>query len=141
MQDASPWWVALAAAVPSAASGAWVMWRWWADRSDARAIQQTIRDQALMRDLETQRATLSREHTDLFDRTRAELLRCHARLQEVERDRDRGWDLARWWNRRAHELRYAGVNAQAAAQNLALNGGHPLPAWPDMTIPGLEDPK
>lgn len=142
MQDAgNPWWVVLAAAVPSAASGTWVMWRWWADRGDTRATQQTVRDQALMRDLELQRATLNREHPDLFDRTRAELLRCHARLQEVERDRDRGWDLARWWNRRAHELRYAGVNAQAAAQNLAFDGSQPLPAWPDMTIPGLEDPK
>lgn len=139
--DTSPWWVVLAAAVPSAASGAWVVWRWWADRGDARAVQAATRDQALMRELETQRVALSREHADLFDRMRAELQRCQARLAEVERDRDRGWDLARWWNRRAHELRHAGVNAQAAAQNLAFDAGHPQPSWPDMTIPGLEDPK
>lgn len=139
--DASPWWVVLAAAVPSAASGAWVVWRWWADRGDTRAVQQATRDQALMRELETQRAALSREHADLFDRIRAELLRCQSRLAEVEHDRDRGWDLARWWNRRAHELRHAGVNAQAAAQNLASAAGHQQPVWPDMAIPGLEDPK
>lgn len=139
--DTSPWWVVLAAAVPSAASGAWVVWRWWADRGDARAVQATTRDQVLMRELETQRVALSREHADLFDRMRAELQRCQARLAEVERDRDRGWDLARWWNRRAHELRHAGVNAQAAAQSLAFDAGHPQPSWPDMTIPGLEDPK
>lgn len=139
--EAGPWWVVLAAAVPSAASGTWVVWRWWTDRDDARAAQQATRDQALLRDLESQRAALSRDHADLFDRMRAELLRCQARLAEVERDRDRGWDLARWWNRRAHELRHAGVNAQAAAQNLAYGGGHPAPVWPDMTIPGLEDPK
>ena len=139
--DASPWWVVLAAAVPSGASGAWVVWRWWADRDDTRAVQQASRDQALMRELETQRAALSREHADLFDRMRAELLRCQSRLAEVERDRDRGWDLARWWNRRAHELRHAGVNAQAAAQNLAFAAGHAQPSWPDMAIPGLEDPR
>ena len=139
--DASPWWVVLAAAVPSACSGAWVVWRWWADRDDTRAAQQLTRDQALLRDLEAQRAALSREHAELFDRMRAELLRCQARLAEVEHDRDRGWDLARWWNRRAHELRHAGVNAQAAAQSLAFAAGHPLPPWPDMAIPGLEDPK
>lgn len=139
--DTNPWWVVLAAAVPSVASGAWVVWRWWADRGDARAVQAATRDQALMRELETQRAALSREQTDLFDRMRAELQRCQARLAEVDRDRDRGWDLARWWNRRAHELRHAGVNAQATAQVLAFEAGHPQPAWPDMTIPGLEDPK
>ncbi len=139
--DTNPWWVVLAAAVPSAASGAWVVWRWWTDRGDARAVQAATRDQVLMRELETQRAALSREQADLFERMRAELQRCQARLAEVERDRDRGWDLARWWNRRAHELRHSGVNAQATAQVLAFEAGHPPPAWPDMTIPGLEDPK
>ena len=97
-----------------------MVWRWWWDRDDSRAVQQATRDQAVLRDLETQRAALSREHADLFDRMRAELQRCQSRLSEVEHDRDRGWDLARWWNRRAHELRHAGVNAQAAAQSLGL---------------------
>ena len=119
--DTNPWWVVLAAAVPSAASGAWVVWRWWTDRGDARAVQAATRDQALMRELETQRAALSREQADLFERMRAELQRCQARLAEVERDRDRGWDLARWWSNRAHELRHAGLNAQTVAQALAAS--------------------
>ena len=138
--DANPWWVVLAAAVPSGVSGAWVMWRWWAERGDQRATVQIGRDQSLMREIETQRAALSREHADLVDRIRAELVRCQLRLTEVEHDRDRGWDLARWWNRRAHELRHAGVNAQTAVQNMAHAAHQPEPGWPDMTLPGLEDP-
>lgn len=31
--------------------------------------------------------------------------------ERVERDRDRGWDLARAWNARAHEERHAHINA------------------------------
>ena len=83
-------WVVAAAAIPSAASGLWVFWRWVVERDDRRATETLTREQALMRDLDLQRTALGREHADLFDRVRAELLRTQARLQEVERDRDRG---------------------------------------------------
>lgn len=139
--DASPWWVVTAAAVPSVASGAWVLWRWWAERDDKRADRLLTREQTLIRELEAQRAALGKEHADLFDRMRAELLRVQARLREVEQDRDRGWDLARWWNRRAHELRHAGLNAQAMVTGLCAGEELPVPNWPDMTVPALEDPK
>ena len=138
--SAAPWWVVAAAAIPSAASGLWVFWRWVVERDDRRATETLTREQALMRDLDLQRTALGREHADLFDRMRAELLRTQARLQEVERDRDRGWDLARWWNRRAHELRHAGLNAQFMVAGLCLRLGEPPPSWPDMLVPGLEDP-
>jgi hypothetical protein len=72
---------------------------------------------------------------------RAELARCQVRNLELERDRDRGWDLARWWNRRAHELRHAGLNAQTMVAGLCAREELPVPAWPDMVVPGLEDPK
>jgi len=142
---ATPWWVVAAAAVPSVASGLWVFWRWWVDRGDARAAVLLTREQTVLHDLELQRAALGKDQAELFDRIRTELVRCQLRLTELERDRDRAWDLARWWNRRAHELRHAGVNAQQVAQRLAVSscpmpGGQPLPPWPDMTIPGLEEP-
>lgn len=137
---ASPWWVVAAAAVPSAASGLWILWRWLVERGDRRSTETLTREQALMRDLDLQRAALGREHADLFDRMRNELLRTHARLQEVERDRDRGWDLARWWNQRSHELRHAGLNAQAMVGALCLRVDEPPPTWPDMLVPALEDP-
>jgi len=137
----SPWWVMSAAALPSLASGVWVFWRWWVERGDKLSEGELTREQMLLRDLETQRAALSREQAELFDRLRTELARVQARLAELEEDRDRGWDLARWWNHRAHELRHAGLNAQAMVAGLCSREGVDVPVWPEMNVPGLEDPK
>jgi hypothetical protein len=136
-----PWWVVTAAAAPSVASGLWVFWRWWVERGDNLNDRVHTREQVLLRDLETQRAALSREQAELFDRLRNELMRTQARLAEVEQDRDRGWDLARWWNQRAHELRHAGLNAQAMVVGFCARDGVDVPLWPEMTVPGLEEPK
>ncbi len=137
----SPWWVVTAAAAPSVASAVWVLWRWWVERGDK--LQDTVagREQTLLRDLELQRVALSKEHADLFERLRNELGRVHQRLSEVERDRDRGWDLARWWNQRAHELRHAGLNAQTIVVGFCSREGIDAPSWPEMGLPGLEEPK
>ena len=129
-----------AAAIPSAASGLWVFWHWLVERGDRHHTEILTREQTLVRELELQRAALGREHADLFDRIRTELVRTHARLIELERDRDRGWDLARWWNQRAHELRHAGLNAQTMVMGLSLRVDEPPPRWPDMVVPALEDP-
>ena len=138
---ANPWWVVLVGALPGSVSGAWVALRWWADRRERRQTAVLTREERLARDLDAQRAALSREHADLFDRMRTELVRCQTRLVELERDRDRGWDLARWWHRRAHELRHAGLNAQTIVAGLCAREELPVPAWPSMTVPGLEEPK
>lgn len=137
----SPWWVVAAGALPSAASGAWVIWRWHLDRRDRQADGALTREERLARELEAQRAALSKEQAELFDRLRVELVRCQARLAELERDRDRGWDLTRYWNRRAHELRHAGLNAQTIVAGLCAREELPVPVWPDMSVVGLEDPR
>ena len=49
---ASPWWVVAAAAIPSAASGLWVFWRYLVERGDRRTTDTLTREQALMRDLD-----------------------------------------------------------------------------------------
>ena len=138
---ASPWWVVAAAAIPSFASAAWVAIRWWAERDDKTSDRTLTRHQDLLRELEAQRTALGREHADLFDRMRAELLRKEARVAELERDRDRGWELARWWNQRAHELRHAGVCAQTIVVGLCSREELEPPAFPDMSVPHLEEPK
>lgn len=136
-----PWWVVTAAAVPSVASGLWVFWRWRVERGDKIQDGALTREQSLLRDLEAQRLALSRDQAELFERLRTELARSQSRLVEVERHRDRGWDLARWWNHRAHELRHAGLNAQAIVSGFCSREGVEVPTWPDMDVPGLEDPK
>lgn len=130
-----------AAAAPSVASGFWVFWRWWVERGDKIQDDTLTREQSLLRDLEAQRLALSRDQAELFERLRTELARMQTRLLEVERDRDRGWDLARWWNQRAHELRHAGLNAQTIVVGFCSREGVEEPSWPDMGVPGLEDPK
>lgn len=137
----SPWWVVTAAAAPGTASGFWVFWRWWVERRDRLHEGALSREQVLLRDLEAQRAALCREQADLFDRLRTELARTHARLAEVEQSCDRGWDLARWWNQRAHDLRHAALNAQAMVAGFCSHEGVDVPLWPDMELPGLEEPK
>lgn len=137
----SPGWVVATAAVPSVMGGLWVFWRWWVERDDKLTDGKRTREQSLIHELETQRAALSREQAEMFDRIRGELTRTQLRLVEVEHDRDRGWDLARWWNRRAHELRHAGLNAQTMVAGLCAREGVDEPIWPDMTLPGLEDPR
>lgn len=138
----SPWWVVAAGAIPSLASSLWVFWRWSAERRDKRHEGDLTREQRLTQEMDAQRTALSREQAELFDRMRAEVARVQARNLELERDRDRGWDLARYWNRRAHELRHAALNAQTMVMGLiARDPSLAAPTWPDMTILGLEDPK
>lgn len=138
---AGPWWVAVAAAVPSVASGTWVVWRWWADRGDKKVVETLTYQERVQRDLDTQRTAMSADQQRMVDALRVELSRFQVRNAELERDRDRGWDLARWWNRRAHEMRHAATNAQSAASNLAASQRLEAPTWPDMTLPGLETPE
>ncbi|MDT7951712.1 MAG: hypothetical protein RQ966_09425 [Acetobacteraceae bacterium] len=136
-----PWWVVTAASAPSVAGGLWVFWRWWIERGDRLHETLANREQIVLRDLEAQRLSLSRDQAELFERLRNELARIQLRLLEVERDRDRGWDLARWWNQRAHELRHAGLNAQTIVVGLCAREEVAPPIWPDMELPGLEEPK
>lgn len=137
----SPWWVVAAGALPSIVSGLWVAWRWHSERSDRKADGALTREERMVRELELQRAALSKEQAELFDRLRAELGRVQARNGDLERDCDRGWFLARYWHGRSHELRHAGLNAQTIVVGLCAGEGLPVPTWPDMALLRFEEPK
>jgi len=62
-----------------------------------------------------------------------ENLELRRRLREVEENRDRGWDLARWWCRAAHDRQHALGNA------LFRWGRGDAPAM-TAPLPGLEEP-
>ena len=58
--------------------------------------------------------------------------------RETSRDRDRGWDLARYWNRRAHAARHAALNARQVAEGYARRLEAPPPDWsehPSVVLP------
>ena len=135
------WGVGAPGARPATASGVWVIWRWWVERGDRQAEGTTRREERLAREVEAQRLSLSRDQAELFERTRSELVRCQTRLVELERDRARGWDLARYWHQRAHELRHIGLNAQAIVAGLCEREELPVPVWPDMVVVGFEEPR
>ena len=136
-----PWWVVATAAAPSLASALWVIWRWWFERGDKLHETVAAREQTLLRDLESQRVALSREQAELFERLRTEIERIRHRLLEVEADRDHAWDLARWWNQRAHDMRHAALNAQTMVIGFCSREGVEPPTWPETDLPGLEEPK
>ena len=154
MNDPAWWQVVGFPAMGTALLAAWPIYQWFITRKDAAAAKvaersMTASDREAAR-LVTEREALSKEQREVFERVEAERDRAVAeakrerdRRVELERDRDRGWDLARWWNRRAHELRHAGLNAQTAVTGLCARDPDNLkvPTWPDMTLPGLEDPK
>jgi hypothetical protein len=136
------------ASVPGFVSGIFVFLRWIGSRRDRNKEIATAREMQLMVEMDARAATLSREHAEFLERLKGEILRLQARLRELEdkcnlvsRDRDRGWELARWWNARAHVLRHDALNAQQSATHLARERNLPEPTWPDMTLPDLEDPK
>lgn len=111
------------------------------ERAERTQVDAVIREERLAREVEERRVALSHEQGELFDRVRAELIRYQARLIDVERDRDRGWDLARYWNQRAHELRHAGLNAQAMVAVFCDRENLEVPQWPDMAVVMLEEPR
>lgn len=59
-----------------------------------------------------------------------------AEVARIEGDRDRGWDLARAWNIRAHDERHAHVNTIQAVVSRKLTADEVLERRPD-DLPGL----
>ncbi len=77
----------------------------------------------------------------LLDRLGKQLENYAIEYRELETDRDRGWDLARWWNDRTHQVRHTYRNALHMANARLERVGEPLVAEPDVDVPNdLEAP-
>lgn len=107
------------------------------DRADFEKRREAEVDRlySRIRELEAETVRQRRECDDLLAAERRE----HERLvaaerqtrETTERDRDRGWDLARAWNARAHDERHAHINAIQriiARQGDAEGAAYPVPA-------------
>lgn len=126
-------------ALPSAGILAWH--RFFTERSDKRT--ETV---AELRD--RVRSTMDVQSLAMYDRLEGENKRLVARLREMEaekreleRDRNRGWDLARWWEEDDHRTKHRLLNTVHAA-NLRLETNHLAPVEvPRIFLPKLEEPK
>lgn len=132
-------WIMVAlGAVPGILSGGWVALRWWAERGDKRDVQSLSHQERLAQEMDSQRAAMSKDAADLFDRARAELLRVDTRRLALERDCQQGWDLARAWLERTHEVAHIARDAQAIANAALIQAGLPVREWPKIALPTLE---
>jgi hypothetical protein len=76
----------------------------------------------------------------MYDRLEAENKRLTARLRDIERDRDRGWDLARYWNSETHRIKHLLIGIiHAANLGLEMAGRTPVRV-PEIVLPSIEDP-
>src|SRR5881397_1551193 len=89
---------------PSAMAGLWAYWQWRAKRHDDRETRDLTRDERRARELDQQQASFGVEQSKWFGDLRAENRELRAELTETRKDRDRGWDLARWWHGAAHDV-------------------------------------
>ncbi len=77
-----------------------------------------------------------------YARLERENLRLKDDKGELEHDRNRGWDLARWWCGTAYDMEYAVANVERQANIKLRDAGLPMVDWPQrQALPGLEEPK
>lgn len=129
----SPWIPTLIGVAIQGAAAVFTWFKFFRDRSDKRAeTEYELRDKV--------RSTMDAQSLAMYDRLEAENKRLALRLREIERDRDRGWDLARWWNSEAHRVKHLLVNIiHAANLSLEVAGRRPVRV-PEITLPSIEDP-
>lgn len=140
----------LAAAIPSLGSAYW-MWRQARVKEDESLQDRVDRRSALLDNMQT---SLSSEQAKWVTELRTENKDLRTELTEARRDRDRGWDLARYWHGTAHEvlrefrnLRHDAINMMQWIKDASRRSGlempatlAPIPDRPDIPM-GLEDPK
>jgi len=98
----------------------WAFKDWWSNRSDSAKEEKRQR--------ERDRRSEDRQDKDLTTAW-ARIDDLEDGRREIERDRDRGWDLARGWFDVAHQERHARNNLLMAAGGRALD---PLPGFEEL---------
>lgn len=124
MGDGSLWTV-IASAIPGislAGMAVWKVYQEWRKEHPHDGIED--RDEREARYVERERERLDRRSDAYIDRIERE-------CDELRFDRDRGWNLARWWENKAHMLWLDLTNARFSLGEFTT----PPP------LPGLEDPE
>jgi len=135
--EANPWWIVAMSGVVSLiglwlnARGAWL---------STRAASQDKQNDRIVAERAQALATHDARQATWIARQEQELERARRRIEELEVERDRAWELARAWKARAHELRHEFNNFQ---QMLMSPRGLRDVAWPKKQepLPDLKDIK
>lgn len=156
-QELPSWNTAVLAGLISAFGAVLGWFRFRRERADSRGDRETeLRDRM--------RTSMDTQSLAMWDRLEAENKRLAVRLAEMEHDRNRGWDLARWWNSEAHRVKHLQANllqiaiSRTERLGMLLNeiNAQPFPATerqisevkrlcttievPQFSFPDLEDP-
>jgi hypothetical protein len=126
----SEFWSAAAAAVPTLGLAAAAIWKFYREWRAAHPSGESWQEREA-RSVERGRELLDRGTAAYLDRLERDVLRLEGECDDLRFDRDRGWNLARWWKNKADDQRHALVNALFAAGKF-----DPVPV-----LPGLEDPE
>ena len=129
-----PWWVVLLSGLISLA-GLWLNAR--GSWISARATTEERRDERLSAEHAQAQASLESRQAAWTDRQEEALERALQRIDALETDRDRGWDLARAWRARAQEIRQEFDALQRLV--LAPRGMRELAGHSRPPLPGLEE--
>jgi predicted nuclease with TOPRIM domain len=99
-----------------------IQWGWkeWADgKKDSAQVKKITESLKAERDL----VNWNRENSEI-DKAWKRIDKLNSEIEELERDRDRGWDLARAWNDLAHRERHQGNNLR---MQMGMEAPVPLP--------------
>jgi hypothetical protein len=127
-----PWWVVALGGGPGMIGAIWTAWNVWIKRRDDRSD----RTQSVA---EKREERLAGENAAIIANLRVENDRTNARLDEIERDRDRAEVNARFWYDTAWKLKRQVQQAQQNAESAARLGNFPAPVWPPEYAHDLPD--
>jgi hypothetical protein len=91
--------------------------------------------------LDREEELIRKAYRDDIADLRARLITEQSATREAQRDRDRGWWLARWWEAFSHSILRIFRDALAEANGRLASAGLPQVAMPAIKIRALEDPK
>lgn len=143
-QLGSVWPVALPMVFSAIAASIPVV-QWWVQRADKSVDRTMTREQRLMAETDARIAQASKIDADVMTRLQAELGRVTGRMADLERERDKSeterdsaWDRARYWHRRAHDMRHIATMMTTMVTDEARASGREIPATPDLSLPNFQ---
>lgn len=138
----SPWWVMVGGAIPSIAGGLFVVWKLWYERGTEKVKGELTREERLMQDMDSRINLAAKIDAEVIARGVNEIASLIIKNKILEEDRNRGWNLARFWFAYLYDVWHTWSNKAIQADIMMRNAGlQPPMEWPDRAkIPLFEEP-